>query len=92
MELEKQLIVNTDVGLLAQYCNLMQIIHTQDEFLMDYYFATNGAATLIDRIAISPGHAKRVLTALQESISRYEEKYGEIKPRPIPFEVLGFTK
>jgi hypothetical protein len=93
MEPEKQLVVNTDAAMLAQYCNLMQIMHTQDEFLMDYFFATTqGNATLINRIAISPGHAKRVLTALQENVRRYEEKYGEIKPRPIPFEALGFTK
>jgi hypothetical protein len=93
METDKQLTVNTDPGLLAQYSNLMQIMHTQDEFVMDYFFATSqGNATLINRIALSPGHAKRIMSALQENLKRYEEKYGEIKPRPIPFEVLGFTK
>jgi hypothetical protein len=93
MEPDKQLQVNTDAGLLAQYSNLMQIMHTQDEFVMDYFFATSqGNATLINRIALSPGHAKRIMTALQENLKRYEEKYGEIKPRLIPFEALGFTK
>lgn len=90
---QPQLNVNTDVALLAQYCNLMQIMHTQDEFVMDFFFGiTAGNASLINRIAISPGHVKRIATALQENIRRYEEKYGEIKPRLVPFEALGFTK
>jgi len=93
METDKQLTVNTDPGLLAQYSNLMQIMHTQDEFVMDYFFATSqGQASLINRVAVSPGHAKRIFTALQENIKRYEAKYGEIKPSLVPFEALGFTK
>jgi hypothetical protein len=60
---------------------------------MDYFFATSqGQASLINRVAVSPGHAKRIFTALQENIKRYEAKYGEIKPSLVPFEALGFTK
>lgn len=93
MEPDKQIQANTDAALLAQYCNLMQIAHTQDEFVMDYFFATSqGSASLINRIAVSPGHAKRIFAALQENLKIYETKYGEIKPRLIPFEALGFTK
>lgn len=90
---QAQLNMNTDPSLIAQYSNLMQIMHTQDEFIIDFFFASApGNATLINRIAVSSGHAKRIMDALQENIKRFESKYGEIKPMPIPFEALGFTK
>lgn len=68
------------------YSNLMMISHRKEEFILDFLFlqpqkAQQGqtVATLRSRVITSPEHAKRVLRALQENISRYESTYGPIQ-------------
>ena len=68
------------------YSNLMMISHRKEEFILDFMFlqpqkVTKGqsVATLRSRVITSPEHAKRVLRALQENVSRYESAYGTIE-------------
>jgi hypothetical protein len=41
---------------------------------------------------MSPGHVKRVISALQENMKRYEEKFGKIKEAETPEGNIGFTQ
>ncbi len=68
------------------YSNLMMISHRKEEFILDFMFlqpqrATKGpsVANLRSRVITSPEHAKRILRALQENVSRYESAYGDIQ-------------
>ncbi len=68
------------------YSNLMMISHRKEEFVLDFMFlqpqrGTKGhnVATLRSRVITSPEHAKRILRALQENVSRYEAAYGSIQ-------------
>ena len=68
------------------YSNLMMISHRKEEFILDFLFlqpqrSPDGrtVATLRSRVITSPEHARRILSALQENIRRYEQAYGEIK-------------
>ena len=68
------------------YSNLMMISHRKEEFILDFLFvqpqrASQGQsiASLRSRMITSPGHAKRILRALQENIGRYEAAYGPIQ-------------
>ncbi len=68
------------------YSNLMMISHRKEEFILDFMFlqpqrASEGraVATLRSRVITSPEHAKRILRALQENVSRYESMYGAIQ-------------
>ncbi len=73
------------------YCNLALVNHSPSEFVLDFIQLMPGVqqANVRSRVIIAPLHAKRVLAALQQNISTYEQQYGEIKEVE-PF-VLGQT-
>ncbi|MBX4205423.1 MAG: DUF3467 domain-containing protein [Candidatus Doudnabacteria bacterium] len=67
------------------YANNMQVAHTKEEFYLDFLnmsFFPN-AATLVAKVITSPEHFKRIVAALTDNLSKYEEKYGIIdSPKP----------
>jgi hypothetical protein len=62
------------------YANLAMIAHSNSEFILDFIRLMPGVpkAKVKARIILTPEHAKRLLEALRENISRYEEAYGDI--------------
>lgn len=63
------------------FANVTNIGHAKEEFILDYLFIQQHPAPfgkLVSRIILTPGHAKRLLQALQENIRRYEEQFGQI--------------
>jgi hypothetical protein len=68
------------------YSNNMVISHTKEEFIMDFLMVAPPSGTVTARIIVSPGHIKRIIKALQENISRYEQKFGSIQPGDEPME------
>ncbi|MEM6531273.1 MAG: DUF3467 domain-containing protein [Myxococcota bacterium] len=65
----------------GRYVNLAVVNHTETEFTFDmlYLQPQQPKATVRARLISSPKHAKRVLSALQENVRRYEERFGEIE-------------
>ncbi|MDV0444334.1 DUF3467 domain-containing protein [Methanorbis rubei] len=64
------------------YSNMIQIAFKDDEFTMMFLHqipAVNQAKAKAI-VSISPGHAKKLLMALQKSVNDYEEKFGSIAP------------
>jgi len=68
------------------YSNFMMISHRKDEFVLDFLFVQpqgpakgQSIANLRARIISAPGHAKRILRALDENIRRYEQHFGPIE-------------
>jgi hypothetical protein len=48
-------------------------------------------AAVKSRVILAPEHAKRLLTALQENIMRYEREFGQIKiPNQEPRTIAPF--
>ena len=62
------------------YSNLAIITHSTSEFVIDFIRVVPGVpkAKVKARIILTPEHAKRLLEALRENISRFEEAYGDI--------------
>jgi len=62
------------------YSNLAVISHSSSEFILDFIRMMPGVpkAKVQSRIILTPEHAKRLLSALQENISRYEMQFGAI--------------
>ena len=62
------------------YANLAMIAHSNSEFILDFIRLMPGVpkAKVKARIILTPEHAKRLLEALRENISRYEEAHGRI--------------
>lgn len=63
------------------YCNLALVNHSPSEFVLDFIQLMPGVqqANVRSRVILAPLHAKRVLSALQQNITNYEQQYGEIK-------------
>ena len=63
------------------YSNLAIISHSSSEFVVDFIRIMPGTpkANVKSRIILTPEHAKRLLFAIQENISKYEKQYGKIK-------------
>ena len=81
--------------LLGQYSNLAMINHNAEEFTLNfiYVFPNVPQGKLLASVIVSPGHAKRLLRALEENIGRYETQYGKIPDAPpgAPAPQVGFV-
>jgi hypothetical protein len=79
----------TDEVLAGKYANAMQIVHTKEEFVLDFMnvLPPNGIVTA--RVITSPGHMKRIINALQENLKRYEAAFGSVEIAEAPKEI-GF--
>jgi hypothetical protein len=80
-----------DEDLKGVYSNMMQVMHTtKEEFILDFYFVSPPEGVLSSRIIVSPGHLKRMKKAIEENITKYEEKFGKIEEAMAPESSLGF--
>ena len=63
------------------YSNLAVITHSPTEFVTDFIQIMPGVpkAKVRSRVIMTPQHAKRFLSALEENLSKYESLFGEIK-------------
>ncbi|MCC6384158.1 MAG: DUF3467 domain-containing protein [Bacteroidia bacterium] len=63
------------------YSNLAIITHSNSEFVVDFVKVMPGVpkAKVKSRILLTPQHAKRLLNALADNISKYESAHGTIK-------------
>jgi hypothetical protein len=66
------------------YANTVNIMHTPEEFIMDFYLVAPPSGITTARVIISPGHMKRVMSAIKKNIELYENKFGEIRPAREP--------
>jgi hypothetical protein len=66
------------------YSNNMAVNHTREEFIMDFLMLAPPSGAVTGRIIVSPGHIKRIVKALEDNISRYEEKFGVIQTAEEP--------
>ncbi len=60
------------------YANSMAVAHTREEFIMDFTLITPPAGTVNARVITSPGHIKRIISALQDNVKKYEAQFGFI--------------
>ncbi len=78
------------------YSNLAIINHSVSEFVVDFISVMPGIpkSKVKSRIILTPQHAKRLLKALGDNVSRFESAHGEIKdyeqpPIPLNFGPTG---
>lgn len=75
------------------YSNLAIISHSNSEFIVDFIRMMPGTpkAKVKQRIILSPQHAKRLMFALGDNITKYEENFGEIEsPEQVPNFPMNF--
>jgi len=75
------------------YSNVMQVTHTQEEFVLDFFNIMGQTGVLSSRVILSPGHFKRMIQAMEDNLKKYEEHFGLISPAEAPAsppEGIGF--
>lgn len=65
----------------GEYANFAIITHSSSDFIIDFARVLPGVpkAQVRSRVILAPEHAKRLLGAMQENITRYEREFGAIK-------------
>jgi hypothetical protein len=66
------------------YANTLAIQHTAEEFILDFLLIAPPSGIATSRVITSPGHMKRIITAMEENLKKYEEKFGKIRPATEP--------
>ena len=63
------------------YSNLAIINHSPSEFIVDFIQMMPGVpkAKVKSRVILTPQHAKRLMKALNDNVSKYEDQHGEIQ-------------
>jgi len=92
MDEQKQISIKAkDDELKGNYSNMMQIAHTKEEFILDFFLVFPPEGQLASRVIMNPGHVKRMVAALQENIKKYEEKFGKLEESENTEPKLGFS-
>ena len=76
------------------YANMALIAHSSSEVILDFVRILPGVpkANVKSRIILAPEHAKRLMYALQDNISKYEQNFGPIHmPEDGPRTVAPFN-
>ena len=65
----------------GSYSNLAIINHSPSEFILDFIQMMPGVpkAKVKSRIILTPQHAKRLMKALNDNVSKFEDQHGEIQ-------------
>lgn len=76
------------------YANGVGIHHTPSEFILDFLRVLPGAqkAKVFARIIMTPQNVLLLRKALDDNISKYEERFGKIKVFGKEEKEIGFTK
>jgi hypothetical protein len=63
------------------YSNLAIISHSRSEFILDFATMLPGLPKpeIGNRIVMTPEHAKRLLNALMDNVTKYESQFGLIQ-------------
>ena len=95
---QRQIQVELPANLDAIYSNFALITHSPSETIVDFARVLPNVpkAKVYARIVMTPMNAKLLHRALGENLSKFEDKYGEIKTPDQGFqqpeERLGFVK
>ncbi|MFH1597540.1 MAG: DUF3467 domain-containing protein [Patescibacteria group bacterium] len=74
------------------HANMMAVAHSKEEFVLDYInvYPWQKSGIVGARIILTPGHLKRIISALAENLKKYEKQFGKIEEAKAPSEEIGF--
>lgn len=74
------------------YSNLAMITHSASEFIFDFIAVMPGVpkARVVKRMILTPDHAKRLMSALQDNVRKYEDQFGTINTKDRPDFPMNF--
>lgn len=70
--------------LVGTYANVMRVMHTKEEFVIEFANIHPPVGEMVSKIITTPGHMKRILAALQDNVSKYEAQFGKVDAASAP--------
>jgi len=79
-EIQLQIQLDDDVAN-GQYINMALVNHTETEFTIDFIYVQpqQPKAKVRARIITNPKHMKRLLSAMQDNLGKFEAKFGTVE-------------
>ena len=68
----------------GSYSNMAEIKHTKEEFCIDFYNIFPPMGAMVARVMVSPGHLKRMISALRDNLDKYERRFGPVEEAEQP--------
>ena len=68
------------------YSNAMSVMHTRDEFIMDFLTNFPPVSKVTSRVVVNPTHLRRIISVLGDNLSQYEDRFGKIDDGSPPIE------
>lgn len=75
----------------AEYANFMQPGYGKEEFVLMFANVVAGKGRVVGKIMTSPGHLKRIIKSLEQSLKQYEDKFGNVDVAESPKNEIGFA-
>jgi len=75
-----------DEMLAGAYSNAMSVMHTHDEFIMDFLTNFPPVSKIASRVVVNPTHLRRIISVLGDNLSQYEDRFGKIDDGSPPIE------
>lgn len=74
------------------YANNLMIGYSKEEFVLDFMNLFPPKGIVNSRVIVSPGHLKRIIGVLSNSLKQYEDKFGvTIEEAKSPSPDIGFS-
>ena len=74
----------------GEYANAMQVSHNKEEFLIHFMNIIPPSGRVCGKIITSPGHLKRMISALSDNLKKYEANFGQVEQAESPKSEIGF--
>jgi hypothetical protein len=74
----------------GSYSNNMLVQHTKEEFIMDFMMISQPTGVVTARVIVNPAHMKRMIAALADNMSKYEQVFGAVDESGTPDIPGGF--
>ena len=80
VEQQKQINIKAEDDIVkGRYTNNMQVSHTKEEFVVDFFNIFPPAGMLVSRVITSPSQYKRMVKAMQTNLELYEKNHGKVE-------------
>jgi hypothetical protein len=73
-----------DTVLKGHYANNMQVAFSGEEFILDFMNLFPPQGIINARVFVSPGHMKRMVAVLADTLKKYETQFGTIQEAKAP--------
>ncbi len=74
----------------GEYANVAWINHNEEEFQLIFGNIAGPSGRVVAKIMTTPGHIKRIISAMSENLKKYEEKFGPVKQAEPAHKEIGF--